>query len=124
MRYGLFNNFNDAGTLFLDSRIDNFFIAAFMNSVAVGIYSFYMRLNEMAINVLPGRLFDNIIQPMFFAVKPAEADERLPQYFTFLVNANLVGAMADARILDGVSHAKSCASYSAASTSSSLGSCR
>lgn len=90
VRYGMFNNFNDAGTLFLDSRIDNFFIAAFMNPVAVGIYSFYVRLNEMALNVLPGRLFDNIIQPMFFAVKPADANERLPQYFSFLVNANLV----------------------------------
>jgi len=90
LRYGLFNNFNDAGTLFLDSRIDNFFIAAFMNSIAVGIYSFYMRLNDMAINVLPGRLFDNIIQPMFFAIKPAEADARVPQYFTFLLNANLL----------------------------------
>jgi O-antigen/teichoic acid export membrane protein len=90
LRYGLFNNFNDAGTLLLDSRIDNFFIAAFMNSVAVGIYSFYMRLTEMALNVLPGRLFDNIIQPMFFAVKPAEADSRLPQYFSFLLNANLL----------------------------------
>jgi O-antigen/teichoic acid export membrane protein len=90
LRYGLFNNFNDAGTLFLDSRIDNFFIAAFMNSVAVGIYSFYIRLTEMALNVLPGRLFDNIIQPMFFAVKPAEADARLPQYFSFLLNANLI----------------------------------
>jgi O-antigen/teichoic acid export membrane protein len=90
LRYGLFNNFNDAGTLFLDSRIDNFFIAWFMNPVAVGIYSFYVRLNEMALNILPGRLFDNIIQPMFFAVKPAEADVRLPQYFSFLINANLV----------------------------------
>ncbi len=90
IRYGLFNNFNDAGTLFLDSRIDNFFIAAFMNSIAVGVYSFYMRLNDMIMNALPGRLFDNIIQPMFFAVKPAEADERLPQYFTFLLNANLL----------------------------------
>jgi O-antigen/teichoic acid export membrane protein len=89
-KYGAFNNFNDAGTLFLDSRIDNFFIAAFMNPVAVGIYSFYMRLNEMALNLLPGRLFDNIIQPMFFAVKPAQADERIPQYFTFLLNANLL----------------------------------
>jgi O-antigen/teichoic acid export membrane protein len=90
VRYGLFNNFNDAGTLFLDSRIDNFFIAAFMNTLAVGIYSFYMRLSEMAINLLPVRLFDNIIQPMFFSVKPADADSRVPQYFTLLVNANLV----------------------------------
>jgi O-antigen/teichoic acid export membrane protein len=90
LRYGLYNNFNDAGTLFLDSRIDNFFIAAFMNSVAVGIYSFYVRLNEMAVSLLPVRLFDNIIQPMFFAIKPAEADYRVPQYFTLLVNANLL----------------------------------
>jgi O-antigen/teichoic acid export membrane protein len=90
LKFGMFNNFNDAGTLFLDSRIDNFFIAAFMNPVAVGVYSFYIRLNEMALNVLPGRLFDNIIQPMFFAVKPAEADTRLPQYFSFLLNSNLL----------------------------------
>jgi O-antigen/teichoic acid export membrane protein len=90
VRYGLFNNFNDAGTLFLDSRIDNFFIAAFMDTVAVGIYSFYMRLSEMAVNLLPVRLFDNIIQPMFFSVKPADADRRVPQYFTLLINANLL----------------------------------
>jgi O-antigen/teichoic acid export membrane protein len=49
-----------------------------------------MRLNEMALNLLPGRLFDNIIQPMFFAVKSAQADERVPQYFTFLLNTNLL----------------------------------
>jgi len=90
VRYALYNNFNDAGTLFLDSRMDNFFIAAFMNSVAVGIYAFYMRLNEMATNVLPVKLFENIIQPMFFAVEPKDADRRLPQYFTFLLNTNLL----------------------------------
>jgi O-antigen/teichoic acid export membrane protein len=89
-KYALFNNFNDAGTFFLESRIDSFFIAAFMNAVSVGVYSFYLRLNEMAINVLPGRLFDNVIQPMFFAIKPAEADWRVPQYFTFLLNMNLL----------------------------------
>jgi O-antigen/teichoic acid export membrane protein len=90
LKYALFNNFNDAGTLFLDSRMDNFFIAAFTNAVSVGIYAFYMRLNEMATNLLPVRLFENIIQPMFFAVKPDEADQRLPQYFTFLLNTNLL----------------------------------
>ncbi len=90
IRYGAFNNFNDAGTLFLDSRMDNFFIVAFMNAVSVGIYSFYVRLMEMVVNVMPVRLFDNIIQPMFFAVHPADADKRLPQYFTFLVNMNLL----------------------------------
>ncbi len=90
LRYGMFNNFNDAGTFFLESRVDNFFIAGFINAISVGIYSFYLRLNEMAVNLLPSRLFDNIIQPMFFAIKPAEADLRVPQYFTFLLNMNLM----------------------------------
>lgn len=90
VKYALYNNFNDAGTLFLDSRMDNFFVAAFMNAVAVGTYAFYMRLNEMATNVLPARLFENVIQPMFFAVEPKDADWRLPQYFTFLLNTNLL----------------------------------
>jgi O-antigen/teichoic acid export membrane protein len=90
MKYAVYNNFNDAGTLFLDSRMDNFFVAAFMNAVSVGIYAFYMRLNEMANNILPVRLFENIIQPMFFAVDPKDADWRLPQYFTFLLNTNLL----------------------------------
>jgi O-antigen/teichoic acid export membrane protein len=89
-KYALYNNFNDAGTLFLDSRIDNFYIAAFMNAVSVGIYAFYTRLNEMATNLLPARLFENIIQPMFFAVEPKDADWRLPQYFTFLLNTSLL----------------------------------
>jgi O-antigen/teichoic acid export membrane protein len=90
VKYAVYNNFNDAGSLFLDSRMDNFFVAAFMNAVSVGVYAFYMRLNEMATNVLPVRLFENIIQPMFFAVEPQDADWRLPQYFTFLLNTNLL----------------------------------
>lgn len=90
VKYALYNNFNDAGTLFLDSRMDNFFVAGFMNAVAVGTYAFYMRLNEMATNVLPVRLFENVIQPMFFAVEPKDAGWRLPQYFTFLLNTNLL----------------------------------
>ncbi len=45
-RYGLFNNFNDAGTLMLTTRTDNFFIAAIIDPVAVGVYSFYSRLNR------------------------------------------------------------------------------
>jgi O-antigen/teichoic acid export membrane protein len=90
VRYGLYNNFNEVGTLVLGSQSDNFFIAAFIDSVSVGIYAFYTRLNDMAGNVLPGRLFENVIQPMFFAIKRTEANQRIPQYFTFLVNMNLI----------------------------------
>lgn len=90
VRYGLFNNFNDAGTLLMDSRIDNFFIAAFIDPIAVAAYAFYTRLNEMVGNVLPIRLFENVIQPMFFAIPADEARRRLPEYFTFLLNINLL----------------------------------
>jgi O-antigen/teichoic acid export membrane protein len=89
-RYGMFNNFNDAGTLFLGGAASNFFIAAYIDPISVGIYSFYGRLNEMAINILPIRLFDNIIQPMFFAIKPDEANQQVRRNFTFLLDINLV----------------------------------
>jgi O-antigen/teichoic acid export membrane protein len=88
--YGLYNNFNDAGTLLMDAKTDNFFIAALLDPISVGIYAFYTRLNEMAGNLLPMRLFENVIQPMFFAIPPEQAPRRLPQYFTFLLNINLL----------------------------------
>lgn len=89
LRYGLLNNFNDAGTWLLGVRSDNFFIAALMNPIAVGAYSFYNRLNEMLVNASPGRLFDNVIQPLFFATPPDRAGQRIPGYFTLLLNVNL-----------------------------------
>jgi O-antigen/teichoic acid export membrane protein len=90
LNYGLLNNFNDAGTLLLGGTTDNFFIAAFIDPISVGIYAFYGRLNEMAINILPVRMFDNVIQPLFFSIKPAEANQRVRLFFTFLLNVNLI----------------------------------
>ena len=89
LHYGAYNNFNDAGTLMLTTKTDNFFIAAIIDPVSVGIYSFYTRLNEMARQLLPVNLFDNVVQPLFFAVPAAEADRKLPQYFSLLMNLNL-----------------------------------
>ena len=48
-KYALFNNFNDAGVLFMYSTLDNFFIAAFISTTAVGIYAFYTRLEAHVI---------------------------------------------------------------------------
>jgi O-antigen/teichoic acid export membrane protein len=90
IRYGLYNNFNEAGTLMLGTKSDNLFIAAFIDPIAVGIYAFYTRINEMIGSLLPERLFQNVIQPLFFAVDRAEADRKIPAYFTFLVNINLL----------------------------------
>ena len=90
VRYGLFNSFNDAGVLLLYSTVDNFVIAAVIDTVSVGIYSFYSRLSQMTQNLLPQRLFDNVVQPLLFAVPQAQAVTKIPEYFTFLLNMNLL----------------------------------
>jgi O-antigen/teichoic acid export membrane protein len=90
MRYGIFNNFNDAGTLVLTSKTDNFFIAAFLDPVSVGIYAFYTRLKEMSQQLMPVRLFENVIRPLFFSVAPGDADSKIPGYFSLLLNMNLM----------------------------------
>ena len=90
LRYAFYNNFNDAGTLILSSQSDNFFIAAFLDPIAVGAYSFYVRLNEMASQLIPTRLFDTVVQPMFFAIPRDKADARIPRDFSLLLNANLL----------------------------------
>jgi O-antigen/teichoic acid export membrane protein len=92
-RYALFNNFNDAGSILLYVQTDNFFIAALLDPVAVGAYSFYTRLSAMVSNVTPMRLFENVLMPLFFAVPPEHSAERLPRYFTLLVNCSLAAQL-------------------------------
>jgi O-antigen/teichoic acid export membrane protein len=89
-RYGLFNNFNDAGGILLYVQTDNFFIAALLNPIAVGAYAFYTRVNAMVSNLTPMRLFENVAQPLFFAVPAAEARTRIPRYLTLLMNCSLI----------------------------------
>jgi O-antigen/teichoic acid export membrane protein len=90
VRYGFYNNFNDAGTFVLNARSDNFFIAALLDPVAVGTYAFYTRLREMTFHLLPVNVFENVIQPLFFATRAEDARERIPRYFSLLLNANLL----------------------------------
>jgi O-antigen/teichoic acid export membrane protein len=90
VRYAFFNQFNDAGTFLLSARTDNLFVAAIMNPIAVGTYSFYVRLNQMVRHILPMNVFENVIQPLFFAIPPEEAGKRLPRYFSLLLNSNLL----------------------------------
>jgi O-antigen/teichoic acid export membrane protein len=89
-RYGLYNNFNDAGVFLLYSTMDNFFIAAYLDTVSVGIYSFYGRLRQLVVNALPATQFSNIVQPMFFSIPADKAGERIPRFFSFLLNMNLL----------------------------------
>jgi O-antigen/teichoic acid export membrane protein len=89
-RFAALNNFNDAGSYVISARSDSFFIAAILDPIAVGIYSFYVRLNVMASGLLPTRFFDNVVQPLVFAVRPQEAAEKIPRYFSLLINMNLL----------------------------------
>jgi O-antigen/teichoic acid export membrane protein len=90
LRYGVLNNFNDAGVLLMYSTLDTFFIAAFIDTLSVGIYAFYTRLRGMFASASPLKLFETVIQPMIFAVPREEADRKLPQYFSFLLNIELL----------------------------------
>jgi len=89
-KYGLYNNFNDAGVFLLYSTVDNFFIAAYLDTLSVGIYAFYSHLRQMVVNVLPAKQFENIVQPMFFAIPADQADRNVPRYFSFLLNMNFL----------------------------------
>lgn len=93
LRYALYNNFNDAGSILLYVQTDNFFIAALFNPVAVGAYAFYTRVNGMVSNLTPMRLFENVVQPLFFATRPEQAAERIPRYFTLLLNCSLAAQL-------------------------------
>jgi O-antigen/teichoic acid export membrane protein len=88
-RYALFYHFNDASSLLVYGQTDNFFIGAMLSPVAVATYAFYGKLTEMINNLIPQKLFDNVIQPMFFAVPAAESNARLSRYFTLLIDLNL-----------------------------------
>jgi O-antigen/teichoic acid export membrane protein len=89
LRYGFYNNFNDAGSLLLSSKSDNFFIAAIIDPLSVAVYAFYTRFNEMVTGLLPVRLFDNVVNPMFFAIRREDAAARIPTYFSLLLDLNL-----------------------------------
>ncbi|HUO67318.1 MAG TPA: lipopolysaccharide biosynthesis protein [Gammaproteobacteria bacterium] len=90
LRYGLLNNFDEVGVLFMYSTLDNFFLAAFLSTTAVGIYSFYSNLRQMVQNVMPVFYFSNIVQPMLFSVPFADAGRKMPAYFSFLINMGLL----------------------------------
>jgi len=88
VRYGLLNNFNDAGGLLLYSTLDNLVIAGFLGTVSVGIYSFYSRLRGMVYNALPVSQFQNVIYPLFFSIPSANAPYSIPKYFSLMLNLN------------------------------------
>ena len=88
LRYAVFHNFNDVGSLTLNSRTDNLFIAAFMNPVHVGAYAFCTQLESFSQRILPTRFFGTIIRPLIFRLNYKTQANRARQYFQFLIRLN------------------------------------
>lgn len=68
MRYGAFYSLNDVGVKILGVDIDNFFIAYFLDPIAVGIYAFCTRVSSIVIRVLPMTFFQDVLRPLVFGL--------------------------------------------------------
>ena len=90
LRFGLFNNFNDVGTLTLNARSDNLFIAAFMDPASVGAYAFCTQLEQMVEKLLPTRFFGQIVRAVVFKLDYRREASRIHQYFVFLLKVNFL----------------------------------
>jgi O-antigen/teichoic acid export membrane protein len=89
-RYGAFYNFNDAGSLPLRAQTDNFFIAALLDPIAVGAYSFGTQLSQMISRATPVRMLESVIQPIFFSLDYKNNADRVQNYFSLLMSLGLV----------------------------------
>jgi O-antigen/teichoic acid export membrane protein len=88
-RYAAYYSFNDVGTLTLDTRKDNFFIAALMDTVSVGAYAFAQRFNEMLGRVSPMHLLESVVQPLFVSLDHKRDPQRIHRYFSLLMTVAL-----------------------------------
>ncbi len=88
LRFGVLNNFNDVGTLTLNSRTDNLFIAVLMNPLFVGAYSFCTQLEQMIQKMLPTRFFGAVVSTVVYKLNYVSEASRARQYFTLLLKLN------------------------------------
>jgi O-antigen/teichoic acid export membrane protein len=93
IRYATFYSFNDAGTLTLDTRKDNFLLAAFLDTTSVGAYSFANRFNDMIGRVSPTTLLDSVIQPLFVSLDYKRDEQRVRRYFSLIMTLSLLARL-------------------------------
>lgn len=90
VRYATYYSFNDAGTLTLDTRKDNFFLAAFLDTVSVGAYTFANRFSDMVGRLSPTTFLDSVIQPLFVSIDHRRDPGRVHRYFSLIFNLSLL----------------------------------
>jgi len=88
-RFARVNYLNDAASLLVYAETDRFFIASMLGPLAVGAYAAATRVMDMISTLSPTRLLDSVLQPLFFSVAKQDAKERIPRYFTLMINAGM-----------------------------------
>jgi O-antigen/teichoic acid export membrane protein len=79
--------------LTLDSRKDNFFLAAFLDTTSVGGYSFANQFNDMIGRVSPIMLLESVIQPLFVSLDYRRDTARVHRYFSLLLTLSLLARL-------------------------------
>ena len=89
--YRRLSYFNQLGTSFLSTDIDRYILAYLSNSIQVAIYALATQILRKALQLMPSRLFNPVIEPAFYARydESGEAAE-LNRMFQFIFNINLV----------------------------------
>ena len=90
VRYAAFYNFNDVGVLGLGRDIDNLFLGALTNPLAVGAYAFAGKFADIVLRVNPMQFFYTVIQPMFFTLDVTEDRERLRTLFGIMLKTGVL----------------------------------
>ena len=93
VRYATYYSFNDAGTLTLDARKDNFLLAAFLDTVSVGAYAFAIRFNDMIGRLSLTTQLESVIQPLFVSLDYRHDGERVHRYFSLIFNLSLLSRL-------------------------------
>ena len=89
IRYAAYYSFNGVATLGIDGRKDNFFIAAWMDTLSVGAFAFAQRFDEMLGRVSPVHLLESLVQPLFVSLDYKNDPQRIHRYFSLLISVAL-----------------------------------
>jgi O-antigen/teichoic acid export membrane protein len=91
-RYAGLYYLDDIGAMLLSTATDLFLITSFLSSAAVGIYGLANRILDIATRVLPSKILQDVIQPLFFSEYGAEQVQSARFGFNLLTKINILAS--------------------------------
>lgn len=85
LRFGAFSQLNDLGVQILSLTTDFFVISAFLGARAVGLYGFATKLVQLIANILPHKMLEDVIKPVFYSKYVANQES-----FTLVLMYNMI----------------------------------